>query len=490
MKNSFKQYLLAGTPFIIIGLILNPWLVSWRFHQTFSTTIFSGILFISIILIIIGWGIIYKKQKFLSWLYEKYKKVALILLNLIVLFGVANFIAALILYKPVISPDKSAYFYDPVDLFRDSIQFIRKIYPDKSDAEIKELIMFKNPYMNHPVLEFQERVQSSDVYNVGYEGIRFDQKVNKNNANSVINGAVWVFGGSTTFGQGVEDDETITAYLNRMDTTNTYINFGVHAYYQSNEIEKLLLLLKKGYRPSGIIFIDGLNDITRMIETNFYPLETPALAKNGYSSDFNIATKESGNTVFKQLPVIRLLRSMVGTQKGPDQAKMLPWNQYDDVYNPDNLYNVNPRQHFQSTILRSPYSNIDTSALNYIVWKLDVLYRFNYRFIEKITKAYNIPFTVYYQPIGILSTVNPFWIDSATIFKSPLFVNFNYMVPKIREKIKHWNFPSFIDISDVDDSCGNCYVDLTHYSPELNRIIAETILKTQSSIIKTSSSKN
>lgn len=479
MKDSFKQYLLAGFPFIFIGLILNPWLVSWFFNETFTTTIFGGILFISIVLIAIGWGIIFKRKKFTSWLYEKYKEIALILLNIIILFGIINFIAALILYKPNNGQSTASYFYDPVEVFNDSIKLMRNVYPDKSDEEIKELILFKNPYKNHPVLEYQERVQNSAAYNVGFEGIRFDQKVNENNAASLINGAVWVFGGSTTFGQGVMDDETISSFLNRLDTNNTYLNFGIHANHQSNEIDKMLLLLKKGYKPSSVIFIDGLNDVIRMIETNFHPLETPALAKSAYSSDYNIATKETGNSVLKQLPATRLIRSIIGQEKGPDVNEMLPWDRYDNVYDPVNLYNTNPKQHFQSTILRSPYKEIDTTALNYIIWKLETMYKYNYEYLQKITSAYNIPFSIYYQPIGILSSENLFWKDSSTSKTTPLYVNFNYIVPEIRTRLREWQLPSFYDISQIDEPCSTCYVDLTHYNAQLNRMIAVAILNIQ-----------
>lgn len=476
MKDDFKQYLLAGVPFIFIGLLVNPWLVIWLTKIKLSTTIFTGILLISILLIAIGWGIIFKKNKFPGWLFKKYSELAVIILNLILLFGILNFIAAIILFIPVKDKPVDDYFYVPSSLFNDSIKFMRSIYPDKSDDEIKELIHFKNPYVNHPVLEFQEKIQVSEMYNVGFEGIRFDQKVTSETAPKLINGAVWLLGGSTTFGQGVKDNETIGSYLNRLDTSNTYINFGVHAYHQTNEIEKLVLLLRKGYKPSKVIFLDGLNDIVRMIETNFHPIETPALAKSAYNSDFNIATTETGNSLLKQLPATRLIRSYFGKEKGPDMNLWLSWQEYDNVYDQNNLYHKNPRQHFSSTILRSPYKQIDTSALNYIVWKLNEFYSRNYSFIDKLAQAYGFEFTVYYQPLGVLTNNNPFWKNKFKSKTTPLYTNFNYVVPRVREKLTASGLARFIDISDVHDRCPDCYVDLTHYNPELNRIIAETII--------------
>jgi hypothetical protein len=476
MKNDFNQYVYGGIPFIIIGLLVNPWLLSWLMDTSFSTTLFSGTLFISILLIVIGWGIIYKRNKFLGWMLEKYKDIAIIFLNLVLLVGVVNFISAIVLHKKGKTSPVISYFHTPQDLFNDSIDFMRNIYLGKSDSEILELIQLQAPYANHPILEFHEKVHRSDSYNVGFEGIRYDPKVTEENAASIINGAVWVFGGSTTFGQGVRDDETITAYLNRIDTSSTYINFGIHAYHQSNEIEKMILLLKKGYLPSRVIFIDGLNDITRMIETNYHPLETPALAKSAYGSDFNIATTETGNTVLKQLPATRLFRSIIGKEKGPDDNLWLPWLKYDNIYDPDNLYNTNPRQHFRSTILRSPYKEIDTTALNYIAWKLEVFYKANLSFLEKISNAYGFEYSVYFQPIGIISPENPFWKDELNGNKAPLFRNLHYLVPKLKSGIAQWNLPSFYDISDVHDRCPACYVDLTHYNPQLNKMVAEAIL--------------
>lgn len=488
MKSDLRKYLFAGLPLIGIGLLVNPWLLSWYLNADFSLTVFSGILLISILLIVTGWGIIYKKSKFIYWFGNKYKDLAVILLNLLVLFGLINFVAAIMQHK---KPDTEAsvrHFYSPVDLFKDSISFMRDIYPGKSDREINELVMLTAPYANHPVLEFQEKIQTSDSYNVGHEGVRYDQRIRPDNIKQKINNSIWVFGGSTTFGQGVKDDETIPANLNKHDTVNTYINFGVHAYHQSNEIDKLLLLLKKGYRPSKVIFIDGLNDIIRMIETNFHPLETPALAKSAYLSDFNIATKETGNSVFKELPVTRLLRKYIGQDKGPDYKLELPWNQYDDVYDQSNLYHKNPRQHFQSTILRSPYTTLDTTGLDYVLWKLKEMYAANYKFISHLSEAFGFEFYIFYQPLGVLSADNPFWKDKSKVQKAPLYKNFSYIVPRLRLHLAQERYSNFYDISDSHQSCAHCYVDLTHYNKDLNSIIASRILSIINPVSKVSAS--
>lgn len=479
----FKKYWLAGMPLIFIGIIINPWLISWLFSLKFPITMFSGLLAISLLLIIAGWGFLFKKEKFIPWFGEKYRDFAVILLNLILLFGIINVIATLMIRKPAEKKRAdNSYFYSPQELFKDSSQFLHKIYEGKSEEDIQELLLLKSPYANHPILEFQERIQSSKHYNVGSEGIRLDFRVNRLNATKMIDSAVWVFGGSTTFGQGVSDNETIPAFLNMIDSSNTYINFGVHAYHQTNEIDKLLLLLKKGYKPKKVIFIDGLNDLVRMIETNFHPLETPALAKSAYISDYNIATRDTRASWLMQLPITRLLRSYVDKEEEDDKAIELPWNKYDNVYDPNNLYNTDPKRHFTSSLLRSPYSHVDTAGLKYVIWKLKEFYSANYIFLSKLAQAYDFEFSIYYQPLGVLSSNNPFWRDQKNREKTPLYRNFQYVVPAIREQLATWNLPGYHDISSVQDSCPDCYVDLTHYNPTLNRMIANTIIQNEGTI--------
>ncbi|MFN3077720.1 MAG: SGNH/GDSL hydrolase family protein, partial [Alphaproteobacteria bacterium] len=75
---------------------------------------------------------------------------------------------------------------------------------------------------------------------------------------------VLLFGGSTTFGMGVDDRETIPAYLQEaLDNTGiraTVYNMGVVAYHSTQERVLFERLLNQGVRPDVAVFIDGLND--------------------------------------------------------------------------------------------------------------------------------------------------------------------------------------------------------------------------------------
>lgn len=78
--------------------------------------------------------------------------------------------------------------------------------------------------------------------------------------------AVFVFGGSTTFGHGVPDADTVVAALEERlagrvagRTIRSY-NFGRGYYFSRQERALLESLLAQGLRPDAVVFIDGLND--------------------------------------------------------------------------------------------------------------------------------------------------------------------------------------------------------------------------------------
>lgn len=77
---------------------------------------------------------------------------------------------------------------------------------------------------------------------------------------------VFVFGGSTTFGYGVADADTLPSQLQRhlrgrVSGRRVYVyNFGRCAYYSTQERILFQQLLEAGFRPDMAVFVDGMND--------------------------------------------------------------------------------------------------------------------------------------------------------------------------------------------------------------------------------------
>jgi hypothetical protein len=202
-----------------------------------------------------------------------YTILAVLLLNVALCFIVLNLVLGLIYPVLDASRQSSADASQP-----GSLQYERSLldraYPDWQPAERDAMLheTWTRPLQCSPFTHFREAPYQGQYVNVHAAGFR------QHNAtpqpmpldDSTVN--IFVFGGSTTFGYGVADWETIPAYLQEQlaaqypgQTIQVY-NFG-QAYYGSVlEHQLLVWLLYQGVIPDIAIFIDGLNEGAIQIE--------------------------------------------------------------------------------------------------------------------------------------------------------------------------------------------------------------------------------
>jgi lysophospholipase L1-like esterase len=72
----------------------------------------------------------------------------------------------------------------------------------------------------------------------------------------------FVFGGSTVFGVGADDDTTIVSDLNRLGAERRwrFVNYGMNGLTSSQEIDVLTHALAAGQVPDAVVFYHGFND--------------------------------------------------------------------------------------------------------------------------------------------------------------------------------------------------------------------------------------
>ena len=75
-----------------------------------------------------------------------------------------------------------------------------------------------------------------------------------------INNSVWFFGGSTMWGTGSSDNQTIPSHFNSLTNIPVY-NFGESAWNSRNSLNQLINAIGDNKKPSVVIFYDGVNDI-------------------------------------------------------------------------------------------------------------------------------------------------------------------------------------------------------------------------------------
>jgi hypothetical protein len=189
---------------------------------------------------------------------EGYVNTAIIVFNVLViavalnvmLAGVSFIRASLRTVNPVTQK------YDDIDL--------AKVYPGKTPRQIDELLS-ERPLAYETFTQFMERPFRSQYINVAAAGFRFSAHQGPWPLDPrAFN--VFVFGGSTTFGYGVADSETIPSQLQeelrrRTGQPINIYNFGRSYYYSTQERILFEKLLTENQRPQLAIFIDGLGSI-------------------------------------------------------------------------------------------------------------------------------------------------------------------------------------------------------------------------------------
>ena len=356
-----------------------------------------------------------------------------------------------------------------VDMNKVPVEVMQKVYPGYSDEQITGLRQGHTTKL-HTYLDITSYPVRNDYYNVGIEGIRYFSKnisdeemykklTNKNNT--------YILGGSTTFGQGVSDNETWPYFYQKL-SGRSVINFGASGYSQDDEIKKLLYLLRKGYRPNRVIFFDGLNSIWYVCSNNYNVYDQFSrfgktfYTKNHYRED--IFNKSSRYTLLNNLPIYILIKHLRG----------------DFNFSIENIKlnkdaNIQFFNHNEAFFIAKNNALMFEKHKKHYLEKTVQYYKMNIEFIDNLSKAFGFDYYFFYQPLGILDKDN-FFIKNWEKYEKSAGYNMassihNYAIKHIKN-----NYLNMIDISGIllDKNCPK-YTDGSHYTKYSNEEIAQKI---------------
>jgi len=238
-------------------------------------------------------------RKFGLW----YTFVATTLLSTLLLFALFNVLLAAAFYFRGPDPGKpSGHLPNYPE------EALQSVYPDFNREERTLLLTesWTRPYDFDDFVHFKERAFQGKYVNVNPAGFRFSKNqgpwpLQASNLN------VFVFGGSTAFGYGLPDDQTIASYLQEelFEVTKKRVclyNFGMGWYYSTQERILFERLLSSGHKPDIAIFIDGFNECWRYEDT-------PPFREN-FENVFREGDGNVVETVIAQTPTGRLLRGL------------------------------------------------------------------------------------------------------------------------------------------------------------------------------------
>jgi len=223
------------------------------------------------------------KNPRLRKLIRYYRGSAILLLNTLLVFMIGNVLlyCALVFYHAVKTnperdfPEKS----------------LAVVYPDLTPQDRNAMIreMWERPQVYEDFVHFKERPFAGRFVNVSEYGFRKSKNQGPWPPDS-RNVNVFTFGGSTMFGWALPDEQTIASYLQEELSRHSQrpvsvYNFGVNAYYSTQECILLEQLLSKGYKPDIAIFLDGLNEFWQLEDTPHpWPTSNRSLAESTFSS--------------------------------------------------------------------------------------------------------------------------------------------------------------------------------------------------------------
>jgi hypothetical protein len=184
--------------------------------------------------------------------------VAVMLLNTALLLVAVEAALAVVFWMK----DRRGVVVDMYDGLDDAT--LATLYPHRRREDVaglwKESVQ---PLVYEPFTEFRERPRRGTWVNVDSAGFRYGENQSPWPPDPHRTN-VFVFGGSTTFGYGVADDDTIPSRLQPLlahrQSDVSVFNFARGYYYSTQEHILFEQLLRAGHVPAVAIFIDGLND--------------------------------------------------------------------------------------------------------------------------------------------------------------------------------------------------------------------------------------
>ncbi len=297
-------------------------------------------------------------------------------------------------------------------------------------------------HIYEPFTQFAQKPEQRDGFNITREGYRKikDQGPWPPNTDRYN---VFVFGGSTTLGVGVRDDQAIPSYLQEYlrgkltsSEVNVY-NFGRTSYFSAQETILFVRLLTQGKIPNLAIFVDGLNEF-------FYETGEPKytnLFRKFMSNPYETRLGNSLQSFLQDLPVTRVLDKVAKKIIGDRAARI---------------------------------EEGDVEAKTAVIKR----YLENKRIIEAIGNGYGVDVLFVWQPVPTYKydlRYHAHYDGNRDAFEQHVRSGLGYRVfADIRERQAVGG--NFLWLGDIqENSTENLYVDRVHYTSLFSRKIANLI---------------
>ncbi|MDK9713613.1 MAG: hypothetical protein OEL86_05800 [Sulfuritalea sp.] len=319
---------------------------------------------------------------------------------------------------------------------------LSKAYPNFSQAEVISLVseargsMVRLAYA--PWIQFGSPPIKAAYVNSN--GVRRRGSTSTDWESAIPDGRhfdVYFFGGSTMFGFGVPDGETLPAQFEKMAPrawNARAFNYGVPSYYSRQETLLFEMLLRNGEIPKAAVFLDGLNDVLQ--PTASYrrePFFTP-LMRRRMEISVDLASLALDSNIMRALHTVGLVPSTSSLTHG--------------YYDPPAGVSI---EMAANRILENYFENM--------------------RFTQLLCEAYHVECFFVWQP----SPMFEYHRDEDSLSRKTPTPLSKIIYEKISALKVHP--PGFIDLSrSLDGFEGQPFVDEFHYSSPFMAVLAKRLL--------------
>jgi hypothetical protein len=334
--------------------------------------------------------------------------------------------------------------------------------PDRDGSQSRKLQSELSLYENYPWAErhFKEFGELPTTYydfitwrrdDYSGETINITNGVRHSTSSQLEDGNksdYYFFGGSTTWGTGVNDANTFPSIFAQKSGVNVQ-NLGETGYIARQSLSYLNnLIINRSINDmslSHVVFYDGVNDVAHRCRSEIKGLGTGR--ETQIRKKLSKARSEiySFSTTFDQLQ--QLISSV--TRKFFVERKT-------DVYDTYDCSSNSERAHEVAKTL------VDT-------WQVT----------SNLVEHYGGKFTAILQPVSFIGSPDIDYMRDDAIFlvnDFTLAAQYHAVYPIIKQIAEKRNI-EFIDLTHIYDECNNCYVDFCHVGPQAHQILATYLIE-------------
>jgi len=279
-----------------------------------------------------------------------------------------------------------------------------------------------------------------------YTNISGPYNARKSKGESIDN-SVWFFGGSTMWGDGASDLQTIPSHFNSLTNIPVY-NFGEKGWSSRQSLNQLINAIGDNKKPSVVIFYDGVNDVIHQCRSELKILPAHSREIQIQNALKPLLTKERISN-FILSPYIAIARkfSIQFPVDNGSQSKA-----YDCDTNETKARSI--AQHLVN----------------------------NWRTAYFLSKSNNFNFYGVLQPTLFTTKTNSeYFLPSEVKKSSKLEIQYRIVYPLILKEIRRYceydkDFcTTLIDGKDWLDGTNNIFIDFCHVNSLGNKVIAERL---------------